>query len=617
MAAQTSHRRFADAGISGLEPHLETVPFRQGSCLMREGSPGDACYVIVSGEVRAEVERPDFDTDGVVSFLGPGSVCGEFGLLDAGPRSASVYAHTDVVARRLSADALRELCDSDPAAGVRVLRWLSRSAAGKARAFSKDLEEFILAGEPDPAMDTLVARSAAAQQSLVGWPEGEIDDLITALAAQIADHADELAAATVAETGIGCVADKADKNRFASLDVARSLVGKPGVGIIGGGRAPLTKIADPMGVVLGLIPMTNPVSTLVFKALICIKARNALIASSHPDAADVGAATTGLLHEVLRRHGAPTDLVQEVPWRPTRATTAALMRHPGVSMILATGGTAMVKAAYSSGTPSIGVGAGNAPAWVCADADVGAAARMVVGSKGFDHGIICGSENNLVADRAVRDSLAGALRRAGAAVLTAAECDRLAQAAFDDTDGRLRRAVLGQSAPSIAAQAGIEVPAGTRLLVAPVPRAAVSGPWGKEKLAPLLSLFTVDGPDDGLRLCQQILDNGGRGHTAIIHTRSRRLQLSFARQMPASRILVNGPGSQGCIGLGNGLTPSLTLGCGTYGGTSTTDNVTYTNLLNIKRVARPARSPARPRRTAEREPDHVAGEPRGWLGSAG
>jgi acetaldehyde dehydrogenase / alcohol dehydrogenase len=499
-----------------------------------------------------------------------------------------VYARTDVVARRLSADALRRLCDTDPAAGVMMMRWLSRNAAGKARAFAKNLEEFILAGQPDPAMDALVARSAAAQESIAGWPEGKIDDLIAALAAQIADHAEELAAATVAETGIGRVADKADKNRFASLDVAQSLIGKPGVGVTGrGGRDELTEIADPVGVVLGLIPMTNPVSTLVFKALICIKARDALIVSSHPDAAGVGATTVGLLHEDLRRHGAPADLVQGVPWRPTRATTAALMRHPGVSMILATGGTAMVKAAYSSGTPAIGVGAGNAPAWVCADADVEAAARAVVASKAFDHGIICGSENNLVVDRSVRDPFVSALRRAGAAVLDATASGLVARAAFDDGDGRLRRAVLGQAATSIAAQAGIGVPAGIRLLVAPVPREATAGPWGQEKLAPLLSLFTADGEDDGIRLCLQILGNGGRGHTAIIHTRSRQRQMSFARQMPASRILVNGPGSQGCIGLGNALTPSLTLGCGTYGRTSTTDNVTYTNLLNVKRVAHP------------------------------
>ena len=588
MAAETGQRQPGDPGIAGLEPHVETVRFRAGECLMREGSPGDACYLIVSGQARIEVERPDFDSNGVVSFVGPGAVCGEFGLLDGTARSASVYAHRDIVARRLSARALRDLCDRDPAAGITVLRWLSRNAAGKARAFSKNLEEFVLVGEPDPAMDALVTRSAAAQRDIAGWPEDKIDGLITALAAQIADRADDLAVATVAETGIGCAADKAEKNRFASLGVAQSLVGQPGVGVIAHDeRAALTEIADPAGVILGLIPMTNPVSTLVFKALICVKARDALIASSHPDAAGVGAATVGLLRQVLDEQGAPADLVQGVPHRPTRATTAALMRHPGVSMILATGGTAMVKAAYSSGTPAIGVGAGNAPAWICADAGVTAAARMIVASKGFDHGIICGSENNLVVDETVREGFVRALRGAGAAVLSEVESGRVARVAFDGRDGRLRRAVLGQAAPAIAARAGIEVPAGTRLLVAPVPREAVAGPYGQEKLAPLLSLFTADGEDDGMTLCLRILGNGGRGHTAIIHTRSERRQLTFARRMPASRVLVNGPGAQGCIGLGNGLTPSLTLGCGTYGRTSTTDNVTYTNLVNIKRVARP------------------------------
>lgn len=173
----------------------------------------------------------------------------------------------------------------------------------------------------------------------------------------------------------------------------------------------------------------------------------------------------------------------------------------------------------------------------------------------------------------------------------------MARVAFDDRDGRLRRSVLGQAATSIAAQAGVEVPAGTRLLIAPVPGQAVPGPYGREKLAPLLSLFTAEGEDDGIRLCRRILGNGGRGHTAIIHTRSKRLQSSFARQMPVSRVLVNGPGSQGCIGLGNGLTPSLTLGCGTYGRTSTTDNVTYTNLVNIKRVAHPLAGPGAPAAT--------------------
>ena len=469
-----------------------------------------------------------------------------------------------------------------------MLRWLPHPALARARIVPGDREQVIVTDEPDPAVDALVARSAAALGSIAGWAEDEIDALITALAAQIAAHAEELAAATVAETGIGCVPDKAVKNRFASLGVAWSLTGKPGVGVVGGsGPEGLTEIAEPMGVIVGLIPVTNPVATLVFKALICIKARDALIASCHRDAAGVGARTADLLRQVLARHGACADLVQTVPRGPTRQATAALMRHPGVAMILATGGTAMVKAAYSSGTPAIGVGPGNAPAWVCADADLEAAARMVVASKAFDHGIICGSENNLVVDQSVRGSFTAALRAAGAAVLGPADCDRLTRVAFDDRDGRLRRAVLGHAATAIAAQAGIAVPAGTRLLVAPLPRQAVPGPYGREKLAPILSLFTADGQDDGIGLCRQILGNGGRGHTAIIHTRSQRLPLSFARQMPVSRVLVNGPGAHGCIGLGNALTPSLTLGCGTDGRTSTTDNITYTHLVNIKRVAHP------------------------------
>jgi acetaldehyde dehydrogenase/alcohol dehydrogenase len=486
-------------------------------------------------------------------------------------------------------------------------RRLPRPALAKVPIVPGDPAPVFVAGGPDPAVDAIVARSAAALDSIAGWPEGQIDGLIVALAVQIAAHADELAAATVAETGIGCIPDKADKNRFASLGVARSLIGKPGVGVAtGNGRRRLTEIAEPMGVIVGLIPVTNPVATLVFKALICIKARDALIASCHRGAAGVGARTAGLLRRVLARHGACTDLIQTVPRRPTRQATAALMRHPGVAMILATGGTAMVTAAYSSGTPAIGVGPGNAPAWICADADLQEAARMVVASKAFDHGIICGSENNLVVDQAVRGAFTAALRAAGAAVLGPADCDRLARAAFDDRDGRLRRAVLGQAATAIAAQASIAVPAGTRLLVAPLPRQAVPGPYGREKLAPILSLFTADGPNDGIGLCRQILGNGGQGHTAMIHTRSQQLLLAFARQIPVSRVLVNGPGAHGCIGLGNALTSSLTLGCGTDGRTSTTDNITYTHLVNIKRVARPLTDTSIPPHPASDSPGQTS-----------
>jgi acetaldehyde dehydrogenase/alcohol dehydrogenase len=328
------------------------------------------------------------------------------------------------------------------------------------------------------------------------------------------------------------------------------------------------------------------VATLVFKTLICLKARNALIVSHHPAAVGVGASTVELIGAVLREHRAPVGLLQSIE-RASRTKTAMFMRHPQVSLILATGGTAMVRAAYSSGTPAIGVGSGNVPALVCADADPAAAAGAVVESKAFDHGIICGSEDNLVVDAAVGPPFLAALEDAGAAVCSQPETARVVAHAFDPGDGHLRREVLGQAAQAIAEAAGVRRDRPIRVLVLPQPPGQVDGPLGREKLAPLLSLFSVDGAEQGLEVCRRLLANQGAGHTAVIHSHDLRLQQRFAEAIPASRILVNGPATHGCIGIGNGLTPSLTLGCGTFGGNSTTDNVTYTNLLNVKRLARP------------------------------
>jgi acyl-CoA reductase-like NAD-dependent aldehyde dehydrogenase len=574
------------ADPSLLEPYLVRRRYARGERIMAQGSRGDACYLVADGELRLEVERPDFDSDGVIAHLGPGMLCGEFSLLDGRPRSASAYAHTDVVVLELSERRLRELCRDHPPTGLAVLRALGRDAAAKARQSARQLEEYVFAADLDPAVDQAVAAAAAAQAVLAGWSEGRVEALLDGVALAVAQEAENLAAATVAETGIGNVADKTFKNRFASLEVNRTLQGRPGVGPRPPDERGVTEIASPVGVVLGLIPMTNPVATLVFKTLICLKARNALIVSHHPAAAGVGAATVALIGKVLHEHGAPQALLQSVE-RASRTRTAMFMRHPGVSLILATGGSAMVRAAYSSGTPAIGVGSGNVPALVCADADPVAAAEAVVQSKAFDHGIICGSEDNLVVDAAVAAPFRAALEAAGAAVCTEEEAARVAAHAFDPADGHLRREVLGQAASAIAEAAWVRRDRPVRVLVLPQPLDQVDGPLGREKLAPLLSLFTVAGADQGLEVCQRLLANQGAGHTAVIHTGDRALQQRFAVHVEASRILVNGPATHGCIGVGNGLTPSLTLGCGTFGGNSTTDNVTYTNLLNIKRLARP------------------------------
>jgi acyl-CoA reductase-like NAD-dependent aldehyde dehydrogenase len=569
-----------------LDPYLERRRYAPGERIMAQGTPGVECYLITEGEVRLEVERPDFDSDGIIAYLGPGMLCGEFSLLDGRPRSASAYAHTEVRALALSEDGLGRLCRDDPAAGLAVLRALGRDAAAKARETRRHLEEYVFAADIEPAVDAAVARAAAAQEVLAGWPEPRVEALLDGIAAAVAGQAEALAAATVAETGIGNVADKTFKNRFASLEVNRALQGRPGIGPRPPDDRGVTEIASPVGVVLGLIPMTNPVATLVFKTLICVKARNALIVSHHPAAAAVGAQAVGLIGEVLAAHGAPTDLLQSVE-RASRTRTAMFMRHPGVALILATGGTAMVRAAYSSGTPAIGVGSGNVPALVCADADPAAAAAAVVQSKAFDNGIICGSEDNLVVEEGVAGPLLAELERAGAAVCSASEAARVAGHAFDPGDGHLRREALGQSAQAIADAAGVRRDQPIRVLVLPQPLEQVDGSLGREKLAPLLSLFRVADGGQGLEVCKRLLANQGAGHTAVIHTGDEALQQRFAEEVPASRILVNGPATQGCIGVGNGLTPSLTLGCGTFGGNSTTDNVTYTNLLNIKRLARP------------------------------
>jgi acyl-CoA reductase-like NAD-dependent aldehyde dehydrogenase len=514
-------------------------------------------------------------------------VLGEFSLLDGMPRSASAYAHTEVVARWLSSAALKELCGQQPILGLEVTRALGEHVARKLRHTNRRLAEHLHDDTVDPEIEAMVARAVDAGQHVANWSEARVDALLYDIATAIAERAEELATATVAETGIGHAPDKAIKNRFGSLTVYESLAGRPANGPIRSDmQIGITEIASPMGVVFGLIPMTNPVATLVFKTLITLKGRNALIVSCHRAAQGVGQSAGEIIQTVLEGHGAPRGLVQWVRNRASRKTTNLLMRHPDIAMILATGGVGMVKAAYSSGTPAIGVGPGNAPAWIHGDADPDEAARLVMESKRFDHGIICGSEHHLVVDMAIRAPFLASLERLGAAILSDDEVDRMARLAFDVDTGRLRRDMIGQSADRIAAMIGIARPHPITLIVAPLPLAAITGPWGHEKLAPVLSLFTTEGAASGIDVCRQLLAIEGLGHTAIIHTRDKAVVEHFSLAIDASRILVNMGGSQGCIGLGNGLTPSLTLGCGTYGGTSTTDNVSFTHLLNIKRVAR-------------------------------
>jgi acetaldehyde dehydrogenase/alcohol dehydrogenase len=569
---------------------LETMRFPAGSCIFRAGDQADGCYLIEQGEVRLELGHPEHvDTERVLGYLTSGWLLGEMALLDDMPRSASAFADTEVVAYRLSPAKLAEIGGDYPQISVAIFRALGRDASLKLRKSNERVAEHMAAAEDDPEIDRMVASAADAQRIFETWDEPRVDALLLALAQSVAANAEALAAATVKETKIGNVADKTVKNMHASLGVYQTLAGKPGIGPLGSEAVRgVTEIAGPAGVVFAIVPVTNPVATAIFKTLISLKARCSVILSFHHACVAVGNAVCEIMEKVLTQHQAPAELMQWVRKRTGRAKTAKFMSHDGVSLILATGGAGMVTAAYRSGTPALGVGPGNAPCYVAADADIEAAAFGIVSSKPYDNGLICGAEHNLVVDEEVREAFVGALVRHGAAVLDAEEAARFAAGAVRPNGQDFVGRVIGQAAKEIAESVGISRSYPIKLIVVPVPVEAVgqSSPFAKEKLAPFLSLFTVRGEGEAFDLCRRILRGQGAGHTAIVHSASAERVDRFALAMPASRIIVNGPAVQGVSGVTSGLIPSYVLGCGTWGGNSTTDNVSYRNLQNIKRLAR-------------------------------
>ena len=571
---------------SGLSYLFEPVTFEPNQQIFKAGEPGDCCYLIDQGEVRIEADRHEIDTDSVLAYLGGGMVVGEVALLDSGPRSANAFAHTRLQARKLSIEKLAELERHDPLAMVNMVRALAKSASSKLRQTNEKLADVIFP-ERDKEVEDMVARAKEAQAVFAQWEESRIDELIQALAGAVAMQAGPLAEATVAETRMGNIADKTFKNQVASMGVAQTLIGQRGAGSIGvSEQLAITEIAAPVGVVFGLVPQTNPVATAIFKTLIALKSRNAMILSLHHSALGVANQFGEILFGVLTQFGAPHHLIQWVKARTNRKKTAAFMSHSDVGLVLATGGAGMVRAAYSSGTPALGVGPGNAPVLITASANLEHAAHSIVISKSFDNGLICGSEHNLIVDASVRDRFIASLERQGAAVLNADEAKKFNDTVINATSQTFRPQVVGQSAATIAKFTGIERPFNIKLIVIPAQFDGKENAWAGEKMSPMLSLFTTGSLKEGIELSVNLLQYMGTGHTAIIHSTDEAAIQRYAHAMPASRILVNSPGSHGVVGYTTGLLPSFTLGCGTFGGNSTTDNVGFRNLTNVKRLAR-------------------------------
>ena len=429
----------------------------------------------------------------------------------------------------------------------------------------------------------LLRRADAAHRRFMAFSQEEVDRVVESMAQAALASARELAEDAVAETGFGRVEDKVVKNTVAARNVWESIRHLRSVGVVREDKTlGIVEIAVPMGVVAGIVPSTNPTSTTIFKSLISLKGRNAVVFSPHPSARRCIGKAADIMHDAAVRAGAPPGLVGCIS-EPTLEATRELMRHPLTAVILATGGHAMVKAAYSSGKPAFGVGPGNVPAFIERTADIPAAVEMVLAGKCFDNGTICASEQSIVVDAPAEAEVCRQLVRFGAWICSAEEKKLLEKTVVKN--GGLNAAIVGRPAFQIASMAGFRVPEETTALVARLEDVGAAEPLSMEKLSPVLGFYVVDGWPEGCRMCIRILDFGGMGHSLSIHSRDEGIIRRFAEEKPVSRILANTPSTHGAIGYSSGLAPSLTLGCGAWGGNITSDNVTALHLVNIKRLA--------------------------------
>lgn len=442
-------------------------------------------------------------------------------------------------------------------------------------------------------VDSLVKRSLKCLDAYANYTQEQIDYIVAKASVAALDKHGILALHAVEETKRGVFEDKATKNLFACEYVVNNMRHLKTVGVISDNEVTgITEIAEPVGVVAGITPVTNPTSTAIFKSLICLKTRNPIIFAFHPNAQKCSAEAAKIVYEAAVAAGAPKDCILWIE-HPSMEATTALMNHPGVSTILATGGNAMVKAAYSCGKPALGVGAGNVPAYMEKTCNVRQAVNDIVMSKSFDNGMICASEQAVIIDKEIYDEAISLFKQFGCYLCNEDEKKKLISYMFGvNNESEYEKAVLkpiiaGMSAVSIAKNAGLNVPSNTNILLVSCNEVGVMEPMSKEKLSPVLAVYKSNSTDDGLEISKKMVEFNGLGHSAAIHTASKELATRFGDIIPAIRIIWNSPSTFGGIGnVYNSFLPSLTLGCGSYGHNSIGDNVSAINLLNIKKVGR-------------------------------
>lgn len=430
----------------------------------------------------------------------------------------------------------------------------------------------------------IIVKAKAAQKELSSFSQEQIDSIIREIAKDCAAHAETLAKSAVEETGFGVWQDKVLKNLLGSTITYDSCKNMKTVGVISEDEEKgITEIGVPIGIVAALIPSTNPTSTVMYKSIISIKAGNAIVISPHPNAKKCILETVEIIQNAAKRAGAPDNTVQSITLTTMEATNT-LLKHRDIGVILATGGEAMVRAAYSSGNPAIGVGPGNGPAYIEKTANVQLAVKRIFDSKTFDNGTICASEQSIVTESCIKDKVADEVKKQGGYFLNPDESRKLSGFILR-ANGTMNPKIVGKSARAIADMAGFPIPEGTRVLVSEQTEVGKNNPYSREKLCPILAFYVENSWEEACERCIEILYNEGVGHTMTIHSNDKKIIREFALRKPVSRLLVNTPGALGGVGATTNLSPALTLGCGAVGGSATSDNITPLNLINIRRVA--------------------------------
>ena len=437
----------------------------------------------------------------------------------------------------------------------------------------------------------LAAAAEAAQKKLSNFSQQQLDAIVEAVAKAFSAEAAMLSDLAVRETGFGNVEDKITKNRFASQTVAEAIRNMKTVGILRENEAEkLWEVGVPVGVICAIVPSTNPTSTVCYKTLIALKAGNAIVFSPHPKAIACTRKAVQIVADAAEAAGAPAGCVSCLTI-PSLDGCQELMKAPQTRLILATGGPAMVRSAYSSGKPAIGVGAGNGPAYIHHSADVKNALSCILRSKTFDYGTVCASEQSIIVEESLSQAVITEGRKLGFYFMNSDEAARLAKLLFRP-NGTLNPDIVGKAATILADKAGFQVPSNTQILVAREQEAGPTRPYSMEKLCPVLAFFVMPNEEAVLHKCIEVLTHEGTGHTFAIHAEDKDVIRRFALKIPVSRFLVNTPAALGGIGASTNLFPALTLGCGTAGGSSSSDNISPLHLINIRRIAWDVKAPA-------------------------